>query len=202
VNWWQRLVKGNRLERELDAELRYHFDRQVADYVESGMPAEEARRRARAQFGGLDQVKEDCRDARGTRWVEDTVQDLRFALRLLAKDRGFTFVAVITLALGIGANTAMFSVIESVLLAPLPYRDPERLVWISENNVSGNSNLAMVFAADLEEWRSRATSFDGLSVLLTGDATMGGDEPARVRVACVSESLTRLFGVAPARMRQ
>jgi predicted permease len=197
VNWWQRLVKGNRLERELDAELRYHFDRQVADYVRSGMPAEEARRRARAQFGGLDQVKENCRDARGTRWVEDTVQDLRFALRLLAKDRAFTLVAVITLALGIGANTAMFSVIESVLLAPLPYRDPERIVWISENDVSGNNNLAMVFAADLEEWRSRATSFDALSILLTGDATMGGDEPVQVRVACLSESLTRLFGVAP-----
>jgi putative ABC transport system permease protein len=198
VNWWQRLLKRNRLERELDAELRYHFDRQVADYVRSGMPAEEGRRRARAQFGGLDQIKEGCRDARGTRWVEDTAQDLRFAVRLLAKDRAFTLVAVITLALGIGANTAMFSVIESVLLAPLPYRDPERVVWISENNVTGSTNLAMVFAADVEEWRSRATSFDALSVLLTGDATMGGDEPVQVRVACLSESLTRLFGMAPA----
>ena len=197
MNWWQRLVHRNRLERELDLELRYHFDRQVADYVRSGMSTEEAGRRARAQFGGLDQVKEDCRDARGTRWVEDTPQDLRFAVRLLAKDRAFTLVAVITLALGIGANTAMFSVIESVLLAPLPYRDPERIVWISENNVTGNNNLAMVFAADLEEWRNRATSFDALSVLLTGDATMGGDGPEQVRVACLSESLTHLFGVAP-----
>lgn len=132
-----------------------------------------------------------------SRWVEETSQDLRFAVRLLAKDRSFTLVAVITLALGIGANTAMFSVIESVLLEPLPYRDPERMVWITENNVRANNELAMVFGGDLEAWRGLAKSFDALSVLLTGDATMGGDEPVQVRVACLSESLTRLFGVAP-----
>lgn len=142
-------------------------------------------------------MKENCRAARGTRWVEEAAQDLRFAGRLLAKDRSFTLVAVITLALGIGANTAMFSVIESVLLQPLPYPDPDRMVWITENNVTGNNNLAMVFGGDLEEWRSGAKSFDALSVLLTGDATMSGDEPVQVRVACVSEGLTRLFGVAP-----
>ena len=187
----------DRLERELDAELRFHFEQQVEDNVRDGMSEDEARRVARAQFGGLDHVKEDCRDARGTRWVEETAQDLRFAGRLLAKDRSFTLVAVITLALGIGANTAMFSVIESVLLQPLPYRDPDRMVWITENNVTANNNLAMVFGGDLQEWRSRAKSFDALSVLLTGDATMSGDEPVQVRVACLSEGLTRLFGVAP-----
>jgi putative ABC transport system permease protein len=131
------------------------------------------------------------------RWIEETAQDLRFAVRLLAKDRSFTLVAMITLALGIGANTAMFSAIESVLLQPLPYGTPERMVWIAENSVTGNNNLAMVFGGDLEQWRNRAESFDALSVLLVGDATMRRDEPLQVRVACVSAPITSLFGVAP-----
>lgn len=160
MDWWQRLVNRNRLEHELDVELRYRFDQQVADYVRRGMSTEEARRRARAEFGGVDQVKEECRDARGTRWIEETVQDLRLPVRLLAKDRTFTIVAVITLALAIGVNTAMFSVIGSVLLTPLPYREPERMLWISENDVRGANKLAMVFAADVEEWRKRAASLE------------------------------------------
>ena len=100
MNWWQRLRNRGRLERELDAELRYHFDRQVDDNVRMGMSEEEARRRARLDLGGDDQVKESCRDARGTRWVDDIGQDLRFAARLLLKDRWFTLPAVIALALG------------------------------------------------------------------------------------------------------
>jgi putative ABC transport system permease protein len=132
-----------------------------------------------------------------TRWIEGTTQDLRFAIRLLAKDRSFTLVAVITLALGIGANTAMFSVVESVLLQPLPYRAPDRIVWIAENNVSAGNNLAMVFGRDLDEWRNRGTSFEALSVLFVGDATMRGEEPSQVRVACLSAPITSLFGVSP-----
>jgi predicted permease len=147
--------------------------------------------------GGFDRLKAWCRNALSTHLVDETVQDLRFAGRLLAKDRSFTLVAVITLALSIGANAAMFSVIESVLLQPLPYRDPDRLAWIAEINVTASSNLAMVVGGDLEEWRSRARSVDALSVLLTGDATMSGEEPLQVRVACLSASVTSLFGVVP-----
>jgi len=197
VKWWERLVQRHRLERELDAELRFHCEQQVKANLRDGMSEGEARRRALAEFGGLEQVKEECRDARGTRWVDETAQDLRYAFRLLVKERSFTLVAAATLAIGIGANTAMFSVIESVLLEPLPYRDPERLVWISEKDAAATSSLALVFGDDLEAWRSRSESFAALSVLLTGDATMGADEPVQVRVACLSESLTRVFGVAP-----
>ena len=101
MNWWQRLLNRNRLERELDAELRYHFDRQVDDNIRMGMSEEEARRCARVDLGGEAQLKESCRDARGTRWVEDVEKDFRFAARLLLKDRSFTVPAVIALALGI-----------------------------------------------------------------------------------------------------
>jgi putative ABC transport system permease protein len=125
------------------------------------------------------------------------IQDVRFAARLLMKDRWFSLVAVLTLALGIGANTAMFGVIETVLLQPLPYRSPDRLVWITENDVTAGNDLALLVGRDLENWRSRASSFDAMSVLLTGDATMGGEEAVQVRVAAVSDSLVRLFGVAP-----
>jgi predicted permease len=198
MKWWQRFLEGKQLEQELDAELRDHVQRQVADNIRSGMSQDDALRRAHAQVGGLDQVKEACRDVRGTRWVEEVVQDLRFAARLLVKDRPFTLAAVATLALAIGVNTAMFSVIESVLLAPLPYPEPGRMLWISENDLRGPNKLAMVFAQDVEEWRTRAQTLDALSVLLTGDATIGRDDPVQVRVASVSESLTKLFGVPPA----
>ena len=197
MRWWQRLLQRDRLERELDAELRFHCEQQVKANLREGMSESEARRRALAEFGGLEQMKEHCRDARGTRWVDETAQDLRYALRLLVKDPAFTLVAAATLAIALGVNTAMFSVIESVLLQPLPYNDPERLLWISERDAAARSSLALVFGGDLEAWRSRSQSLDALSVLLTGDATMGGDEPVQVRVACLSESVTRVFGVAP-----
>jgi putative ABC transport system permease protein len=130
-------------------------------------------------------------------WIEETVRDVRLAGRRLVREPSFTTVVVLTLALGIGANTAMFSVIQAVLLTPLPFRDPERVVWIAENSVSNGNTLTMVFGGDFQEWRSRARSFDGLSVLLAGDATVSGEEPFQVRVVCVSESLSRIFGVAP-----
>ena len=116
------LFRHKAVETELDEELRFHFDRQVEKYMRSGMTEEEAKRRARLAFGGHEQVKEDCRDARGTAFVELTLQDIKYAFRQLWANPTFALVMILTLGLSIGANSAIFSVIDGVLLKRLPYR--------------------------------------------------------------------------------
>lgn len=128
MNYWKRLFRSRRVERELDAELRDHFERQVADYVSAGLSEQDARRRARIEFGGFDQVKELCRDVRGTRLIEEAVQDVRYACRLFRRAPGFSAVAVLTLALGIGASMAVFGLVDALLLRPLPVAKPHELL--------------------------------------------------------------------------
>jgi putative ABC transport system permease protein len=134
MNWWRRLLQRERVERQLDAELRDHFERMVADDIQSGATESEARRRARLAFGGMEQVKEDCRDVRGTRWLDEMAQDLRYGLRILRRSPAFTLVAVTSLALGIGANSAIFALVDGVLMKSLPVREPQRLVMVDDGS--------------------------------------------------------------------
>jgi predicted permease len=132
MNWWNRLWHRGQLESELEKELRFHIEQHTLELQAQGFPPDEARRRARLALGGPEQVKESCRDARGTRWLEDFVQDFRYTLRTLSHRPGFAAVILLTLALGIGATTAMFTIINGVLLKPLPYFQPDRLVSLQE----------------------------------------------------------------------
>src|SRR5207244_12611121 len=118
------------VEGELDEELRFHFERQVEKHMKSGLSRAEAIRQARLAFGCLNQVKEECREARGLSFMETSVQDLRYALRGIRHNFGFTAVVVLVIALGMGANSALFSVVHAVLLRPLPYPDSGRLVRV------------------------------------------------------------------------
>jgi putative ABC transport system permease protein len=130
MTWLGRLLRRTRAESELAAELRDHLERRVTDLVRDGIAEPEARRLAMLELGGVEQLKEDCRDARGTRWAHDLAHDLRYGVRVLAQTPIFTAVAVLSLALGIGANSAIFSMVNGLLLRTLPVREPSRLVLL------------------------------------------------------------------------
>src|ERR1700693_5728826 len=132
MSWWRRLLRRRKMEDQLEKELRFHLDQHASELIAQGQAPDEARRQARLTFGGPEQVKEMCRDARGTRWLEYLLQDFRYALRTLRQKPGFAAVALLTLALGSGATTVMFTLVNGVLLKHLPYPEPDRLVRLQE----------------------------------------------------------------------
>ena len=134
MNWLNRLLQVRRMENELDKELRFHFESQVAANIEAGMSEAEARRAARLAFGGMEQVKEDCRESRGTMWLATIVQDLRFAARLLVRSPKFSLTAIVVLALGIGVSTIAFSLYDLISLKSLPVREPDTLVSVQRRS--------------------------------------------------------------------
>ncbi|HEY6250298.1 MAG TPA: ABC transporter permease, partial [Candidatus Angelobacter sp.] len=192
------LFRRDSVERELDDELRFHFDRHVAKGIEAGLTPEEAVRRARIEFGGLDQVKEECREARGVHWLETALQDIRYGLRMLRKSPGFTMVAILTLALGIGANTAIFSVVNPVLFRPLPFKDPARLVTVLETNASEHLEWLWTTQISFVEWQRRAPVFESIAAYREcGFQLVAEGEPHFLQGECVSTSFLPMLGVQP-----
>src|SRR5882724_6564811 len=192
------LFRRKSVDAELDAELGFHFERDVDKHVQAGLTHEEARRRARLKFGGMYQIKEECHQARGVRFIEMSLQDLRYALRMLRKSPGFTLVAVLTLALGIGANTAIFSVANPILFRPLPFRDPARLVTVLEKKASQHLDWLYATQISYVEWQRRSTTFDSISSYHGCGYRMPGEgEPHLLQGSCVSSTFFPMLGVQP-----
>ena len=195
---WRSLVQPKRVERELDDELRFHFEQQVAEYFAAGMSAEEARHAARRAIGGAEQIKEECRDRRGVSLVEDLWRDIRYAARILKKSPGFTAAAILTLALSIGANTAIFSVVHAVLLRPLPFRNPDRLAMVWEESSFMGFPQDTPAPANFVDWKDRNHVFEDMAALRGDLMNLTGDGPAEeVEAKKATANLFPLLGVRP-----
>src|SRR5271157_1046856 len=183
------LFRKSRVENELSDEIRFHLENLIAEKVAQGMPPEEARYAALRELGGVEQIKEECRDMRRVNYFENFIQDVRYSLRMLAKDPGFTVVAVLVLALGIGANTAIFSLLDQAILRSLPVKDPGRLVVVSDGEYrrgwsTSDANEMVYSYPHYKEVRDQIPLFDGviarahvpLSVASAGTAERAGGD--------------------------
>ncbi|HSO76706.1 MAG TPA: permease prefix domain 1-containing protein, partial [Blastocatellia bacterium] len=190
----------DKVERDLDQEVRFHLEMEIQQNIRRGMSPTEARLTALRSFGGVEQVKEQCRDERGGRLLEALLQDLRYGARVLTKNPAFTLVALITLALGIGANTAIFSVIYGVLMRPLPYQDGNRLVVLHQlatRAAAENQNLGFS-VKEIADYREQSQTLDGVAEHHTMSfILLGREEPQRVQSAVVSANFFDLLGVKP-----
>lgn len=184
-------------DEDFDREIKQHLAMLADRYLSQGLSQKEAWSAARRQFGGVTQMKESVRERRGLPWIEGLLQDAKYALRQLSKAFGFTLVAVSVLALGVGANTAIFSVIDAVLLKPLPYPEPDRLVWIGET-LKGNSTDQVTLTPDFLEWRDHNTVFAATAAfnVMTRTLTNAG-EPLQLHTARASSTLLPVLQVQP-----
>lgn len=188
------LFRKAEMEREMDAELRFHLDKETERNVARGMSQEEARRAALVEFGGMERVREECRDERGVSIIGDLWQDLRYGARTLRKSPSFTAVAVITLALGIGANTAIFSVVDAVLLRPLPFPDSERIVSLEGVNLSKGITDSNMSVPDFADWQTQSGAFERIAGFVTGGSLLiSGEEAERVRGTSATADFFSLF---------
>ena len=193
-DWWRR----ERVEQELEAEFDYHLDRETERWIAAGVPPGEARDRAVRSFGPMDKHRADTREAHGISWVDELLQDVRYGLRGLLKNPGYATLAILTLGLGIGANTAIFSVINGVLLKPLPYEHGDRLVVVRQSAPLSGQNQVGVAIAEYFDYRAQADVFDGLVEYhqMNFDLLNRG-EPDRVSTGVVSHDFFDLLGIEP-----
>src|SRR5580704_11458427 len=206
MRWLSRLGKKPLVEKRLDSELQFHIEQQIADYIASGMPAEEARRRANLEFGGVERFKEECRETRWENWVELLLHDLQFALRGLRKNPRFTLAAILALALGIGASTAIFSVIYNALVAPFPYKDQGRLITLRIHDLDqrgggeGSEGFfrGMLNYSELHDYMEQNRVFDAFIANCEIDVVYdSGENNSYLAANYVTPGTFELFGIAP-----
>jgi predicted permease len=198
MSLFKALLRRSTAERDLQRELQYHLDRDIEAGVRAGLSPDEARAAAQRSFGGVAQVQEEVRDAWGVRFFDNLRQDLAYGLRGLRRSPGFTAVVVLTLALGIGANTAIFSVVHGVLLRPLSYAAPDRLVMLNQAAPKAGQPVLGFSVPDFMDFRARNRAFSGLAEYHSmWFILLGRPNPERVQTGVVSDNFFDLLGVKP-----
>jgi putative ABC transport system permease protein len=194
----QSLFFRDRMEQELDEELRYHLEREIDQAIAGGTPEQDARAEALRSIVDVEQRKEECRDMRGLSVIENLARDFRYAVRGLRRSPAFAILAVLIMALGIGANTAVFSVVNGVLLKPLAFRDADRIVTLA-TVFKGGAKFPWVSLPDFEDWRQQSTAFSTMACYRRSDEPVkAGSTTEYIRVARVSREFFQTLAVAPA----
>src|SRR5271155_1137343 len=193
------LFRRQQADQELDQELRYHLECKTEEYIARGRTPQEARRAALLEMGGVEKRKEECRDTRRVNWIQDFVQDVRYGLRTMRKSPGFTTVAILTLALGIGANTAIFNVAYAILLKPLPYPHPSRIVqiWV-EGKRPEPHRIVYASRREFEAVQQQSHAFEQVAFYDEGGVTIiGGGPPESVQASTISGDFFEVLGTKP-----
>lgn len=196
MNWFQRAFQTKKMEQQLNAELRFHFESQVADKVRDGMAEAEARRTTQLEFGGMEQIKQECRESRGTLWLASIIQDLHFGARILARASGFSATAILVLALGIGVNTLAFSLFNLLSLQYMPVRDPASLVNIERRSPSDIT--PGIPYASIKFYRENARSLSAVMAILGGAPVVMNQDEQRVNPSFVTENYFSELGATAA----
>src|SRR6266566_4150973 len=205
MSWLSPFLHKSRSESRLDKELRFHLERQTADFVAAGMSAEEARRRAKLEFGGLERVKEEVRDTRWETHLDNLFRDLRYAFRTLRRDHRFALIAIFAIALGIGSTSVVFSVIYNGLLRPFPYRDARRLTTFflhviqdSNRQEAGRVDRGGFTSAEFLNLRGQSQAFEDIIGFMTREVSCtNGQETLQLHAAFVTPNTFQFLGVAP-----
>src|SRR5215510_450740 len=192
------IFRRRSVEQELDDELRFHLENEIEKLMRSGLSREEASRKARLSLGGMDQVKEECRDSRGVSLWQTTIQDLRYGLRGLRRNPGLAVLATATLSLGMAASIVVFSIFEAALLRPFPFREPDRLVQIWETRLERGIDMASIAEGNLWDLRAQNHSFEEVAAQTWCGPILTGAGPAEnVKCSAVTIGFFRTLGISP-----
>src|SRR5229473_2017997 len=195
--WWKSLFRKRALDSQLTSEVRFHIDELTDANIALGVPPQEARRRAVLEFGGGEQIKEELRDVHRVRVIESAIANLKSAFRFIRKSPSFSAVIIVTLALGIGAHSAVFSAIDAILLRPLPFPNGDQLMRVDQSNPK--VPIPFVAPTRLEDWNRLNSTFQAITGYYTEDASeSSGALPEKVTQAWVAPRFLQVWGVAPA----
>src|SRR5207248_3077507 len=199
MEWWKSLFRKRALDAQLDSELRFHIEELTEANVAAGLTPEEARRRAVLEFGGREQVKEELRDVHRVSIIESTLANLKSAFRFIRKSPSFSTTVIVTLALGIGANSAVFSAIDAILLRPLPFPNGDQLMELRQYNPKTSSPRTRLAPVRLEDWNRMNSTFQAITGYYTEDnSETSGALPEKVTQAFVTPRFLQVWGISPA----